>query len=72
VLNARDAHTLIAPFFLGLLAPILSLAFASGVGMTVFGALTSAAGVIAGTGAMGGIARTPGYSARRRAYRMRR
>ena len=72
VLNAGDSHPLIAPFFLGLLAPILSLALASGGGMTVFGALTSTAGVIAGTGAMGGIARAPGYSARRRAYRVRR
>ena len=69
VLNAENSHPLIAPFFLGLLAPILSLALASGGGMTVFGALTSAAGVIAGTGAMGGVARSPGYVARRRAYR---
>ncbi|MBF2035370.1 MAG: hypothetical protein IGR92_07775 [Leptolyngbyaceae cyanobacterium T60_A2020_046] len=55
-----------------MLAPILSLVLASGGGMTVFGALTSTAGVIAGTGVMGGIARAPGYSGRRRAYRVRR
>ena len=70
VLNAGDAHPLIAPFFLGLLAPILSLALASGGGMAVFGALTSTAGVIAGAGAMGRAGRVP-YTGRRRAYRRR-
>ncbi|MEM8804450.1 MAG: hypothetical protein AAGF01_00160 [Cyanobacteria bacterium P01_G01_bin.38] len=69
VLNAENSHPLIAPFFLGLLAPILSLALASGGGMAVFGSLTGAVGVIAGAGAMGGVARSPRYSRHRRAYR---
>lgn len=69
VLNAENSHPLIAPFFLGLLAPILSLALASGGGMAIFGSLTGAVGVIAGAGAMGGVARSPRYGAGRRPYR---
>ena len=72
VLNAENSHPLIAPFFLGLLAPILSLALASGGGMAVFGSLTGAAGAIAGAGAMGGVARSPRHWRGRRMYRPRR
>ena len=59
VLNAEDSHPLITPFFLGLLAPILSLALASGGGMAVFSALTNSLGAVAGAGALGGVFRSP-------------
>ncbi|NET38330.1 MAG: hypothetical protein F6K19_41100 [Cyanothece sp. SIO1E1] len=61
VLNAGNAHPLILPFFLGLLAPVLSLALASGGGMTLFSSLVGAGATLAGLGATGGVIRRPAH-----------
>ncbi|MGK7878129.1 MAG: hypothetical protein AB4426_33930 [Xenococcaceae cyanobacterium] len=46
VLNAGDTDPLILPLFLGLLAPVISLALASGGGMAVFNGFSQYAGLL--------------------------